>query len=105
MSIATFWQRWSSVPSRSGLGFADDDAKAGLLSTVFFISYALFSPVVGWLGDRVTRKYLIAGGVAVWSLATFASGWTQNYHQMLAGLCSILGIGEALACHFWKRRP
>jgi MFS transporter, Spinster family, sphingosine-1-phosphate transporter len=81
-------------PVQEGLGFADDDAKAGSLSTVFFISYALFSPVVGWLGDRVTRKYLIAGGVAVWSLATFASGWAQNYHQMLLAR-SILGIGEA----------
>jgi MFS family permease len=81
-------------PVQEGLGFADDDAKAGSLSTAFFLSYALFSPVVGWLGDRVTRKYLIAGGVGVWSLATFASGWAQSYHQMLLAR-SILGVGEA----------
>jgi len=81
-------------PVQEGLGFPDDDAKAGSLTSIFFVSYVLFSPVVGWLGDRVTRKYLVAAGVAVWSLATFLSGWAQNYGQMLLAR-SVLGVGEA----------
>jgi MFS family permease len=81
-------------PVQEGLGFAGDDAKAGSLSTAFFLSYVLFSPVVGWLGDRVARRYLIALGVGVWSLATFGSGLAKSYEQMLIAR-SVLGVGEA----------
>jgi MFS family permease len=70
------------------------NTQAGSLTSAFFISYTIFSPLVGLLGDRVRRKYLIAAGVGVWSLATFASGFTAGYgHMMIAR--SILGIGEA----------
>jgi MFS family permease len=59
------------VQSPEELGFSD--TQAGLLSTIFFVSYALFSPVMGWLGDRMTRRYLLAVGVGIWSIATFGS--------------------------------
>jgi MFS family permease len=81
-------------PVQQDLGIANDDARAGSLSTAFFLSYVLFSPLVGWLGDRMARKYLIAFGVGLWSLATFASGWAQTYEQMLLAR-SVLGVGEA----------
>jgi MFS family permease len=42
----------------------------------------------------MTRKYLLTAGVAVWSLATFASGLVETYPQMLLAR-SVLGIGEA----------
>src|SRR5947208_3437341 len=70
-------------PLQESLGFAGEDAKAGFLTTIFFISYAVFSPVIGYLGDRVTRKYLLAVGVGIWSVATFASGMVESYAQML----------------------
>lgn len=60
-------------PVQDDLGI-HEDALAGLLATAFIVSYSLFSPLMGWLGDRVTRKYLLAAGVGVWSLATYASG-------------------------------
>ncbi len=75
-------------------GFTESDRDAGMMITIFFVSYALFSPVVGWLGDRMTRKYLLAIGVGVWSLATFGSGLAMNNEQMLIAR-SLLGIGEA----------
>jgi MFS family permease len=71
-----------------------DDAKGGFLGSIFFLSYAVFSPVMGWFGDRLTRKYLLAAGVAVWSVATFASGLVETYPQMLLAR-SVLGVGEA----------
>jgi len=80
------------VQSPEELNFSDD--RAGLLSTAFFVSYALFSPVMGWLGDRMTRRYLLAVGVGIWSIATFGSAWADSYwHLVLAR--SVLGIGEA----------
>jgi len=81
-------------PVQEALGIAGNNAKAGLLSTAFVLSYVLFSPVVGWLGDRVPRKYLIALGVGVWSLATFGSGLAKTYEQMMIAR-SVLGVGEA----------
>ena len=47
-----------------------DDSQAGHLATVFMLGYFLTSPFFGWLGDRASRKWLIAalillvGGIA-----------------------------------------
>src|SRR5262249_11396513 len=68
--------------------------QAGLMATIFFVSYAIFSPVFGWLGDRMPRKYLLAIGVGIWSLATFGAGLAVSYAQMVLAR-SVLGIGEA----------
>jgi len=70
------------------------DGRWGLLATIFLVSYSLISPAMGWLGDRYKRTYLLAGGIAVWSLATLGTGLARDYgHLALAR--SFLGIGEA----------
>jgi MFS transporter, Spinster family, sphingosine-1-phosphate transporter len=66
----------------------------GFLTSIFLVSYSLFGPVMGWLGDRFRRTWLIGLGVGVWSLATIGSGLAQSYGQ-LALARSLLGIGEA----------
>ncbi len=81
-------------PVQRDLGMQGRDALIGFLSTAFFLSYALFSPLIGWLGDRVTRRYLLAAGVGIWSLATFGSGLARSYGEMLLAR-SVMGIGEA----------
>src|SRR4029077_11343272 len=43
----------------AGLGLSDE--QAGVVGSAFFLAYALISPLVGWLGDRMTRKYMLAG--------------------------------------------
>ena len=68
--------------------------KWGMLATLFLVSYSVFSPVTGWLGDRYRRTWLLAGGIGIWSLATLGSGLARDYgHLALAR--SVLGIGEA----------
>ena len=71
-----------------------DNEKWGLLATVFLVSYSVFSPVMGWLGDRYKRTYLLAAGVGVWSLATLGSGLAKDYNHLVLAR-SLLGIGEA----------
>ena len=44
---------------------------AGLLQTVFTCSYMVFAPFFGYLGDRYSRKYVMAVGVMIWSVTTF----------------------------------
>jgi MFS family permease len=80
-------------PVQQSLGI-EEDKQAGTLVTAFFVSYSLFSPLVGYVGDRMPRKYLLAAGVGLWSLATFGCGLAETFGQMLLAR-SMLGIGEA----------
>lgn len=50
--------------------FKISDDKGGLLQTVFVISYMVFAPIFGYLGDRYSRKAIMAFGVFLWSLTT-----------------------------------
>jgi MFS family permease len=70
------------------------NAQAGRLATYFLVAFSIFSPIIGFAGDRMKRTRLLALGVGVWSLATVASGLAQSYGQ-LATARMILGIGEA----------
>lgn len=70
------------------------DAQAGGLATAFMIVYMTASPLFGWLGDRFTRKYLIASGVFLWSLAATSTYFVRGYLALL--FCrGLSGIGES----------
>jgi MFS transporter, Spinster family, sphingosine-1-phosphate transporter len=66
----------------------------GSLATVFLVGYFLTSPIFGTLADRGRRTYLIAAGVAVWSLATFASGLATGATSLIIARVFV-GVGEA----------
>lgn len=70
------------------------DASLGTLAAAFFVVYMIASPFTGFLGDRFPRKYLIAAGVLLWSLATFASGLATSFTTLLLAR-AFVGIGEA----------
>src|SRR5262245_49168392 len=78
--------------------FTKDDPTAkfwmGWLSSAFMISYMIFSPVFGFLADRMSRWVLVAIGVTVWSLASGASGLAGTFFLLLLTRCFV-GIGEA----------
>lgn len=78
--------------------FAPNDetamGKMGHLAFAFMVSYMLFAPLFGWLADRYSRWKLMAFGVAVWSLATWASGYASGYWAMFVSRCFV-GVGEA----------
>jgi len=42
----------------------------GLLQTAFVLSYMIFAPLFGYLGDRYSRRWIMAFGVFLWSLTT-----------------------------------
>ena len=44
--------------------------QAGSMQLVFILTFAMISPLFGWLGDRRARFPLAAIGVFVWSVAT-----------------------------------
>ncbi|KAK3767380.1 hypothetical protein RRG08_049748 [Elysia crispata] len=72
------------------------NSEAGLIQTAFICSYMVFSPVFGYLGDRYTRKYLMAGGILLWALFTLASSFIPaDYYYGFVLLRAMVGIGEA----------
>ncbi len=68
--------------------------EGGLLATVFLLGYFLTSPIFGLLGDRMSRKWLIAFGVVTWSLATIASGLSNSLVTLILARIAV-GVGEA----------
>ena len=83
----------SAVLEKIKLEWTLSDAQTGLLGSVFVIVYTLTAPI-GYFGDRMRRKNLIAGGVMLWSLATVAAAFARNYHELLIAR-ALLGVGEA----------
>jgi len=70
------------------------DKYLGLLQTAFVACYMLFAPVFGYLGDRYSRKWLLAVGISFWSLSTFLGSFMQNFWLFLF-FRALVGIGEA----------
>jgi len=70
------------------------NGKAGLLTTAFIIIYMITAPIFGWLADRYSRWMIIGISVALWSLASGATGLAGSFGILLATRV-FLGIGEA----------
>jgi MFS family permease len=70
------------------------DTEFGFVGNAFMVGYFLTSPIFGSLGDRGRRKGLIALGVAIWCVATAATGLVTTFAMMLA-VRFVVGIGEA----------
>lgn len=74
--------------------FHVSDFQLGLLGTMFMLTHSILSLPLGMLADTKNRKAVISGGVAFWSIMTFASGLVGSFKQLLA-VRSLVGIGEA----------
>ena len=67
----------------------------GRLMAIFLWVYAIVSPFAGSIADRLSRKWLIVGSLAVWSLVTLLMGHCQTFSQMY-WLRGLMGVSEAL---------
>ena len=70
------------------------DTALGFLGSAFMLCYMVSAPLLGWLGDRLSRVRLAAAGLLVWSLATALAGFANGYRTLLAARTCV-GIGEA----------
>jgi MFS transporter, Spinster family, sphingosine-1-phosphate transporter len=70
------------------------DGHSGLLGTMFMVVYTVAAPFSGYVGDRWRRNRMIAVAVALWSIATMATGLARDYETLLI-LRALVGIGEA----------
>lgn len=51
--------------------------KSGLLQTAFILSYMVFAPLFGYLGDRYNRKFIMSSGVFLWCLTTLIGSYMK----------------------------
>jgi len=80
------------LPLRTELGLSK--FQGGLLATAFLLGYFVTAPLFGKLGDRLSRKRLIAFGVMTWSAATVISGVAGSFWPLIVAR-AFVGIGEA----------
>lgn len=70
------------------------DVQLGVIGSAFMWVYAVALPFAGLVGDRVSRKALVLGGLVFWSAVTFATAFAQSFEQLV--LCRAFeGFGEA----------
>lgn len=74
--------------------FQLSNQEAGSLISAFVVGYFLFAPIFGYLGDRISRPWLMGVAVFLWSLATAFSGLVASYGAFIAARIGV-GIGEA----------
>ena len=60
-----------------------NDAKKGLIQTAFVICYFASAPAFGFLGDRYSRKWLMALGILAWGSCTLASSFMKDFNSFL----------------------
>ncbi len=69
--------------------------KLALAGSAFMWSYAIFGPVAGWLGDRLSRKKLILAGLVTWVCITLATMLAHQFWEV-ALLRALNGLAEAV---------
>ena len=74
--------------------FKLSDEQGGRLNTAFMLGYFVTAPLFGYWGDRASRKWLIAAGIAVWSVGTVLTGFATGLLMLLL-FRSVVGVGEA----------
>jgi MFS family permease len=70
------------------------DFEAGRLASAFMFVYMLAAPPIGYFADKHGRKFWIALGVGLWSLATMASGLATTFTALFLARAAV-GIGES----------
>jgi len=68
----------------------------GFVVSSFFWTYVPFLLLSGWLADKVSVHRLMGGGVAIWALATLATGFAGGLVSLVL-LRLLMGVGEGVA--------
>ncbi len=70
--------------------------QVGVIVSAYFIAYALFTPIAGFLADKLGVKRVVASFIAIMGIASFLMSLSNNFLQCLA-FFFIVGLGSAAA--------
>ena len=71
------------------------NTQIGILISAFFWTYVPGHILAGWLVDRINAYRTLTFGLALWSLATFLTGFAGGFVSLLI-LRLLLGAGESV---------
>jgi MFS family permease len=82
-----------------------------LVGAVWVLSFGFMAMFMGSLADRFSRTRVIAAGVAIWSVCTWASGYAQTFEQMVvarffvaSGEAALVPAATALLTELFSER-
>lgn len=81
-------------PIKADLTISDTQISL-LQGLAFALFYTVAGIPIGRMVDRVMRMRMIAGGVALWSVATAICGWAGTFGQLFVARMGV-GVGEAV---------
>ena len=71
------------------------DKDSGLMQTIFTCSYSLLAPFIGYLGDRYSRKFIMIGGIVLWSTNNLLGSFVQSNVCIPTCIFSVLKFTNA----------
>ena len=71
-----------------------NQADWGHVLACFKWTYAVLSPFGGYIADRFSKRYVIAGSLFVWSAVTWWTGHVTSFHELMLAR-ALMGISEA----------
>ena len=103
ITVFVFWLGWvfmyadrtilNPVMKDIQTEFGLSGTQLGLISSAFFLSYALLQVPAGILGDRIGRKKVLIPGFILFGVFTAVSGWARSFYTFIAARV-ITGAGE-----------
>lgn len=89
------------TPLKADFGLSD--TQLSLLQGLAFTSaYILLSPIFGRLADTGSRRTILLGGVALWSLGTSLCGLARGYWQLFFARAAVGGAEASLTPAAWS---
>jgi MFS family permease len=73
----------SQIGENCGDNWGLEADQKGLIQTSFVICYFASAPIFGFLGDRYSRKWLMAIGVLAWGTCTLISSFMKVLLQAI----------------------
>ena len=74
-----FYRYDIGVLEKVQVAFDIQETGGSLLQIIFVVGFMFTAPLFGYLGDRYTRKWLLVGGISVWSLVTLAGSFVPKH--------------------------
>lgn len=81
-------------PIKADLGLSDEQIGL-IMGPAFGLIYAFSGLFIGWFVDNWRRTWIVGIGMAIWSLATAASGLATSFSQLFLARMTI-GAGESV---------